>query len=919
MNFMNSITFVLRPACDRAATDSARSKLRFMLRSLGAAGIEGHILARPKPLLLLAYLTLAGPQSRGHLAELFWPSQDQARRSLTTAIRRVASACPQAIGADSKRVWSNLSSDVAELRSALHEGELTRALALYNGPFLAELDLPAWPHELEEWVYAQREAIAEELRSALLLEAQREADQGRFDLAASSAESAYHVAGAVPPEPELLIQLHTMLLAADHQLSARLKADSSEYGLPLVNSTAEARGKLAATRFGNTPHRLPLRGGNFIGREMELAELSSALSLSDRRLLTLVGPGGAGKTRLALETAQQALLAGAYPDGVFFVELETIWDAAIVPDALAEALQLETSGSTEPLSRVIEYLQSRQILLVLDNIEQLPGIGQHITALLEHCYQLTLLVTSRHRLLLPVEWVMELPGLSYPDGTIDLDEAVLHDAPHLFLQRARQVRGSPVSRDELPHVLRLCQLLAGAPLGLELAAAWTHMLSCQEIADEVEHTHDILAPSDLRGDQRHSSLRAVFAHSWNLLSANEQVVLAQLSLFRSGFTRAAAAQVAGCSLATLASLTRKSLVKSDESDRYRLLEVTREYASEQLAADPVGLKTAANAHVGFVLALATQAETGLRGKRQVEWTTRLTAERPNIRAALDWCQQQNEAAAGLRIVAALQMFWWLGGMYREGLERTQALLALPGSVPATVRAKALHRAGTLVQELGDYALARGMYDQALELATVQADTRLQADTLHSLGLLATRQGNTHDAALLYERCLALQRGTGDEWGLSVTLNNVGVNLIHAGRYEEARAPLLEALLHKRALNEQQGTAYALHNLGTSAYGLNELDLAEQYVKSALTLKRELADAQGIATGYASLGRIALRRDQHDRARSQLFLSLHQLARLENRWTLTTVLTAAAELEATVGRNEAALQLVGGVEALCNRA
>src|SRR5690606_12810186 len=204
----------------------------------------------------------------------------------------------------------------------------------------------------------------------------------------------------------------------------------------------------------------------------------------------------------------------------------------------------------------------------------LAGIGGQVEVLLEECAHLTLLVTSRHRLGLGAEWVMAVTGLSYPDGALDVEEATLFDAPALFLRRARQVRGAAVASDELPHVLRLCRLLDGAPLGLELAAGWTHLLSCRELVGEVERTFDVLAREGTSSDDRHGSLRGVFAHSWSLLSAGEGRALARLAVFRGGFTREAALAVAGCDLATLASLARKSLVQRVEEGRFRLLEVT---------------------------------------------------------------------------------------------------------------------------------------------------------------------------------------------------------------------------------------------------------------------------------------------------------------------------------------------------------
>lgn len=655
-----------------------------------------------------------------------------------------------------------------------------------------------------------------------------------------------------------------------------------------------------------------------MGRELELGELSHSLTLPDRRLLTLVGPGGIGKTRLSLEAARRALTAGAFPDGVFFVGLEALREADEVPGAIADTLALEVPDAGKALGSVREELGSKHVLLVLDNVEQLSGVNEPISSLLESCPHLTVLVTSRHRLSAANEWVVALSGLTFPDASLSAQEAALFDAPRLFQQRARQAGLRIDLERELDHVLRLCRLLEGAPLGLELAATWTQLLSCGEIADEVERSYDILGSGEGRDAERQGSLRAVFSHSWSLLSPAEQRALRRLSLARGGFTRDLAREIADCDLQTLLSLAGKSLIERGGAGRFRVLEVTREYALERLREDPEDLRDARRRHVRHFVALAQDGESGLRGDRQVEWLERLGGERDNLRAALEYCLDDDDAEPGLRIAASLQMFWWIRGAYREGLERTEAQLArAEGRVVAPyVRAKALHRAGTLAQELGEYSRARALYEEALAIAEECENPQLRADALHSLGLLASKRGEIDRAAAFYEQCLELQRVLGDNWGLSATLNNMGVNLLHGGHFEKARGLLLESLQHKQAMGEKQGIAYAQHNLGTACYALGELDGSQEYVERSMALKRELADEQALSTSFSTLGRIALRRGRHELARERLGAALAQLAKVENRWTFTTELTAAVGLEVASGHPDAALRLIGFVKASC---
>ncbi|HEX7003625.1 MAG TPA: tetratricopeptide repeat protein [Trueperaceae bacterium] len=885
-----------------------------MLRTLGNVGVAGHEFGRPKPLLLLAYLTLEGPQSRRHLAELFWPGSDQGRRSLTTALARLRKAVHGSIGANDSQVWSELDCDVIELQRALEEGELGRALRLYEGPFLGNLDLDELPVELEEWLYEKRESIASRLQKALLEEALRHWARGDGAGAARTAARGCRLAGAGPAPPLVASKLHALLLAADHPLATEVARELGEYGLTLPASSAEAREQLQNLSLEATPHRLPHRGGAFIGREVELAELSLALNRGDRRLITLVGPGGMGKTRLSIEVARRALLAGAFPDGVYFVGLEALREAEEVPGAIADVFELELADADGALARLSALLRRKRTLLVLDNVEQLPGVQEPIAGLLEECEQLTLIVTSRHRLGLSGEWVVPLSGLSFPDRQLDQGEAALFDAPRLFEQRVRQTGVRLNLEKDLVDVLRLCRLLEGAPLGLELAAAWAPLLSVDEIADEVENSFDLLTSS---GDSaRQSSLRAVFEHSWTLLSTDEQAALRRLSLARGGFTRDLAHELALCDARTLLSLAGKSLIERVGNGRFRLLEVTREYAFEQLTRS-ADLRGAWQRFMAHFLRLAEDAEEGLRGDRQVESLERLSAERDNLRAALHYSLESGNVEPGMRIAAALQMFWWIRGEYREGLARIESLLAAARpEVEASARAKALHRAGTLAHELGEYIRARAHYEEALAIAERANLQQIRADALHSLGLLASKRGEVAIAAELYEQCLQLQRQLGDRWGSSATLNNMGVNLLSGGHFERARQPLLESLELKRAMGEKQGIAYALHNLGTAALALGELDAAQEYVEASLELKRALGDEQALCTSYTALGRIALRRGQYDRARQKLLAGLWQLAKLENRWTFTTELAALVSLEASCGKPEKALRLSGFIESSC---
>ncbi|HLU82129.1 MAG TPA: tetratricopeptide repeat protein [Trueperaceae bacterium] len=890
-----------------------------MLRSLGGLELEASAFRRPKPLLLLTYLTLEGAQSRRHLTELFWPNNPQANRNLTTTLGRLRQAVPGAIEADDVRVEGSVHTDVDALRERLAAGDLDGAMSLYRGSFLDGLDLPHWSVELEEWVYQQREAVAEELRAAILNRAKLEAGRGHLDAGAAWAATAVTLPGAAAPEPQLLHQLHTLLRAADHPLAVTVAKEAEEYGLAVASTGAEARAALDALRFATTPHNLPARGGAFVGRDAELADMRRALADADLRLLTLVGPGGTGKTRLALQAARESLAAGFA--GVYFVGLEAAMDVGAATAAMAEVLGNDAPGGAgDPLDRVARSIGTQRYLMVLDNLEQVAHGPRLVAALLERCENLKLVVTTRERLELGAEWVVQVEGLGYPPAAGESTAAALHqyDAVKLFVLRAQQVTPElELEGEDLLHVARLCRLLRGAPLGIELGAAMTRVLSCSQLADEAERTFDVLRRNSAAENDRHQSLRSAFTHSWRLLDSDQRSMLGTLTVFRGGFDHAAAVAVSEGTITTLVALVDKSLVYRSGDERLALHPVTRQYAYEKVMDDAEAVGAAQRRHARWYLTMAESAEVHLKGADQVKWLARLSLERDNLRAALDWDLAEGEAELGLRTAAALQQFWWLRGPYQEGRDYLTAFCALPGALAQPLlRGKALHRAGTLCQEAGDHLEAGELYQAAQALAEEHADQQLLADSLHSRGLLASKQGQHGESRGFYQRCLALQRHIGDRWGHSVTLNNMAMNEVYAGGYSQARTLLRKSLALKEELADTQGIAYALNNLGTVCLQLGELEEADAYVRRSLDLKRRLEDSGGVASSLANLGRIATRQGRYREAAEYLSDSVLSVEPLENRWTLAWVVAAIVELEAKAGRPERALTLAGAVEALC---
>lgn len=922
--------------------------MAFFFRTLGPAGLyEDDVLLEPPSawaLLLLAFVVSREEGvSRRELVAQFWPEEDErsARHNLSQFLyRHRQERWLQGLETKPQHLRWLGDSDLAGFRQALADGNWQTAIQLYRDEFLSGV---AADHtaELSDWLEQERGELHSLWRDAALSCAETFGNEGRYAEAAKVLEEVMRR----DPFAEDALQTYLKIASRDRALAAfdrfekQLAAELELTPLSATRQLAEALRtqvpktpptKEAAAET-DEPEQLELPPteelgldltGPLIGRESELAEIDK-LFTAECRLLTLTGPGGIGKSRLAQAVMTQHATASTSANttaktaaNTAFVPLASLSDAAFIVPTVAASLGLNISQQNDLLMQLKTYLQEHEVFLVLDNLEHLPGAADITASLLAAAPTLQILATSREPLGLKLEWLYELRGLSIPEQDDD-NLAELYDAVQLFLQRARRAQASFVSqpRRERPAVVRICRLLQGLPLGIELAAAWTRLLTPQELAAELSKNLDLLETQQHDVPERHRSLRVVFEHSWTLLGAAEQEALAGLSLFRGGFSLEAAQAVTNVSLRHLLGLVSKSLLSRRASGRFEMLEPIRHYAAQKLSDNEM-----ARRHADYYRALAEEAESGLRGRDQVSWLKRIDGERGNVRAALAWARAAGEATLGLRLASALQNFWWIRGPYTEGYEALMALLELSGSGKDAerVRAKALHRAGTLIKERGGYQRAAALYHEALELAQSHGDEQVSADALHSLALLASKQGDNAAAFPLFEQALTLQRKLNDRWGVSVTLNNLGVTLAAGGRYQEAKEPLLESLALKRDMAEPQGVAYALNNLAEVYYWLGDRATVQRYAEESLELKRELGDEQGVATSLANLGRIAGANGQLDAARRYFADSIARLASLENEWTLLWVLTALVRLEAEAGACERALKLAGGTEALRDR-
>lgn len=689
-----------------------------------------------------------------------------------------------------------------------------------------------------------------------------------------------------------------------------------------------AQGDRSAAKPGAIPGNLPRGLTPFVGREPELAALGQLLRDPQCSLLTIVGLGGIGKTRLAIEAAHHAQVL--FPDGVWFVPLAPLGSSEYLVPAVAGALDFKFQDSTNLQAQLSGYLRAKKLLLILDNAEHLlDGVGS-FTEILKDCQQVKLLVTSRERLSLLSEWVFEIQGLPLPPSH-QAEHFEAHSSVALFLHSARRVQvGFELRPEERQWVLKICQAVEGLPLGIELSAAWVGLLSCEEIAREIERNLDFLSVSMRDLPERHRSLRATLDHSWNLLTVEEKLILSRLSVFCGSFGREAAEEICGASLPVLASLRDKMLLYRTDEDLYHLHEFIRAYARERLEASGEAPEIH-RLHAGYYVALSEAARAQIKGPQQSQWLERLEQDHANIGAALAWSTHpdHNAAELGLRLCAALGYFWDMHGHASEGRRWLQAALELPAPSSAgessnagsqseaylALRIKVLVASGGLANLQGDYEAARSFEREALLLCQQTGNKTYLATCLMNLGNTEIHLGNYAQALGLHEQALALRRELGDKPGIGASLVNMGFAAMSRGDYPSARAFLLECVSLRRELNDKFGIALALGNLGEVAIAQQDYASAQSLLEESLSLRREIGDERGIAFCLIRFANLERARCNYTQARSLYREGFILYRKIGDQRAIASALQEIAELYAAMGQIVPAVRLWSAAEML----
>jgi predicted ATPase/class 3 adenylate cyclase/Tfp pilus assembly protein PilF len=647
-------------------------------------------------------------------------------------------------------------------------------------------------------------------------------------------------------------------------------------------------------------HNLPTEGTPFVGRADEITKLIALIEQPECRLVTILGQGGVGKSRLAVQVARKFI--NSFPDGVWFAPLAPLPSPEHIATTVASALNLPLSGQTDPADQVVNYLRSKKALIILDNYEHLLPDGVALPLeLLKNAPEVKLLVTTRERLGLQEEWIFELAGLAYPkNGSVEDIEA--YDAVNLFLQHARRVARFPFSEQEKSCIARLSQLVEGLPLAIVLAASWSNTLNCSSILSEIQRNLNFLESGLRDVPERHRSIQAVFEQSWKLLDREEQSVFKRLSVFRGGFEREAGEEIAVASLRTLAALVDKSLLYRDSEGRYQVHELLRQYADEKLEESADDANRIRDLHCEYYNHYLSERYPDLIDGGQIQALEEIDKELQNIRTAWQRAVERAKAKEIQKSAGSLFYYCQMRCLYQEGVEGAEGAVESMENLPASdVRDQALTEMltylGWLYIRLGKLNQARQVLDKSLNLYPKLSSSYLQmhhSDPNTAMSILEVTLGNYQMAAELSEQSLKNHAANEDQWNLILGHYALASAYLAQGKYEQARQSAQNAYSIAESRDERWLKAYILINLGDAARAQGDFKQAEEYYQSSYHLREEFGDRGGMATALNHLGEVAILEREYKLAEAYYQRSLEAYQGIGDRGGLATALNGLGQ-------------------------
>jgi predicted ATPase/DNA-binding SARP family transcriptional activator len=843
---------------------------------------------------------------RETIAELFWPEQNQERSmgSLRVTLTRLRDVLEPYLFITRQDIQFNSSSaywfDAAQLDTELTIGHkelgqnrilslltakrLEKAFSLYTGHFLTDFYMPEC-QEFEAWIAQEREWMRQRILSLMEAVVNAYYDNEKFAFGITVARRLLQLDPFREKAHQMLMRLLALTgdrAAAVNQYEQCRKVLNEELAVepdPETQAIYEQikEGKIVAVPEKPLRYTLPSPPTPFMGREKALAQIAMQLADSNCQQITICGIGGTGKTRLAIQAAQEQV--NVFADGVYFVTLLGVHSEELLLNSIAESIGCLFPPQTDPKQHLLNYLKTKHMLIVLDNFEHLLDTSAFLSELMQACPNLKLIVTSRERLNIEQEWLFPIDGLDYPDET-DLDAADCHDAVQLFVQTAQRLNVQINLDIDLPAIVRICWLVEGMPLAIELAASWLRTMTFAQIVEQLTGSLDILKTPSRSMHERHRSIRLVFEHSWAALSKPEQQVLMKLSVFRGGFSLNAASHVSRSTLEIIAALVDKSLVKSIRSGRYDLHGLLRQFAQEKLT-EAGELEKTRLAHLTCFVNMCEEIEPRVQSKEQEFWLKLLEQDHANFRAALEWgINEYDDPTLAAKLAAALHWYWQLTVYVSEGQRwEEQALARLDPTESTECRAKLLYGTAALAWWHNDFNTAATRVMECLAIWRELNNKKGIAYALLGVGLsmLSHRQNDFARTAL--EECITLMREVKDTWGLSIALNNLGEASVMAGDAELAQFFWQQALAAAR----ESGTEWAITvPLLAATINSDSYEQTRSQLESVLPSMQHVGGKIMFAISLFNLGRAALQQGNFQSAADYFKNSLKLYCEMEQQ-------------------------------------
>ncbi len=835
------------------------------------------------------------PNQRATLAALLWGdfAEDKARASLSKALSELRSLVGSHIAVTGQTIAFRKDAcywlDVERLEQGIGEwavnqdmNRLLEAVDLYRGDFLQGFQVRN-AVEFEMWLSSERDRLRTLVVKGLQLSSAGFEEQQEWRQAIDISRRLLTIEPWRESTHRRLMRLYAQ---TDQQASALRQYEicvnvlEQELGVPPSDETNELLASIRSRKvptsvnrrqprqtvdpYSIAPNNLPDQVTTFVGREEELTTIMDRLAEPDCRLLTLVGPGGIGKTRLSIEAAGR--ITDRYAHGVAYTDLQSLTDVQYLAETIAQSAGLQLSGQIDPTEQLLDYLKEKEILLLLDNFEHLMDGAKLVSDILMTAPNARCLVTSREVLNLHEEWLVPLNGLRLTtDSAVTCQDVQQADAVELFEQRARQVRHDFDLDAEYVNVLKICQLVEGMPLAIELAAPWLRVLSAKSIAEEIEQGLAFLSTRMRNTPLRHRSMYAALEQSWRRLDGTEQQVLSRLSVFRGGFRRSAAEFVAGATLPVLTSLVDCSLLRWEQDGRYSVHELIRQYSAERLAEKNDVQTDTRHSHCEFYADFLSRRTEALGGSRHRELLDEIRVELDNVRVAIQWGSEQADLNRFDRLAYAFYLYCDTQGLFHENailLEQTLGRLKEMEQTTAVQQSTAAYlsylgwcyiRLGRLQESVDRFERSEALYDES----GTQPPLQSEAEPLAGMALAHHVLGNYAQALSIAEKAQLSNEAREDEINLMVSHYVLCSIYLALDKLDSARFHGLQA----KNIAERHGNnwflGYVLTELGNIALAQSDLVEAQRFYQESYELKEGVGDPQGMAASLNQLGQVSL--------------------------------------------------------------